>query len=287
LLIERTRKEQPDLVFFVETDFLMSDTIHALRETGAIVMIFHPDNPLLSPSVLPPHSSGRPEHIPAARASDCYFIWSKNLVTELGDWGVSPVRYLPFAWDPEAFPYVSPVESPKYPVVFIGNWDKKRERRLTHVAKNFDLKIWGTEYWKTRTKAGSPLKECWQGEPLFGKEAADVIANSKVCLNILRDQNLPGGTNMRTFEVPGAGGFLLSTWSEGADAIFPEGEAGAYFRSVNEMLDQIKYYLDRGQERQEIAQRAHAVAKKNTYTERVEKIIENQVCIKFERDITV
>ena len=41
---------------------------------------------------------------------------------------------------------------------------------------------------------------------------------------------------MRTFELPGAGGFLLATRTAGAAEIYPEGEAGAYFGSVGELL---------------------------------------------------
>lgn len=275
LFLNTARREQPDLAFILEGEYLMPETIRSLQHFCRCVVGFNADNPF------PGNPSSRPEHIPASKEMDGYFIWSRALKRRLTKQGVSDVRYLPFAWDPEVFPSRPINLEPEHDVVFIGNWCPKREEWLEPVAEHFDLRIWGA--WWDRSSWGSALRDSWREKQIHGKEASKVVANTKICLNVMRDHNLPDGTNMRTFEVPGAGGFLLSTWSEGADAIFPEGEAGAYFRSVDEMLDQIRYYLDRGQERQEIAQRAHAIAKKNTYTERVEKIIEDQVCTKFEK----
>jgi spore maturation protein CgeB len=182
------------------------------------------------------------------------------------------VTYLPFAWDPSVFERQERPNSWKHEISFVGNWDEKRERILNRVAEHFDLKVWGSEYWQTHTSPDSPVRACWQGGGLFGGEASKAIVESKVTLNILRDQNCPDGTNMRTFEIPGAGGFALATATMGAKEIFPEGEAGAYFNDTEDLLKKIDYYLDNAEERERIAATARNVVQKHTYEKRAKRI---------------
>lgn len=265
-LLALVRERRPDLFFTVNGDFLTPGAVRAIKEAGTPVFIFHADNPL------PPHRANRPETIPAALAADRYFIWSQTVAGRLDQLGVR-ARYLPFAWDPIVFPY-EPRCPMEHDVVFIGGWDPEREEILERVAAEFDLKIWGPPYWATRTKLGSRARDSWQGRAVRGPEAATIIARSKIALNILRDQNLPDGTNMRTFEVPGAGGFALATYTPGTDAIFPDRRSGAFFRTALDLLSQIERYLPDEETRVSMAQAAHgAVAREHRYVDRTRQIL--------------
>jgi glycosyltransferase involved in cell wall biosynthesis len=266
-LLDTARTVRPDLVFILEGRYVFPRTVRELQRVAGSVVFFNADSPFAD------NPNSRPEHPPAAREADRFFIWSRRLARRLEETGVSPVHYLPFGWDPKWFPPAEPSPDPEHEVVFVGNWDRYRERWLEPVARRFDLKIWGAPYWKTRPRSGSALPSCWQGGRLPGPEAAEVIANARVCLNVLREQNLPDGTNMRTFEVPGCGGFLLSTRTPGAEDIFPDGEAGAYFDDRDEMLDKIDDYLTHDDERRAIAAAAHDVVANHRYLHRARDII--------------
>jgi len=260
---------RPDLVLILNGDFVMPMTVRRLRTRGTRVFIFHADNPF------PPHSSSRPEHIPGALESDCYFIWSRALQARLQDSGVRRVEYLPFAWDPCVFPHVGLAGRPHHDVVFVGGWDTYREHQLTPIARKFDLSIWGPPYWGTRTAPNSPLRRSWQGSTATGLDASRILADSKIVINVLRAQNLPDGTVMRTFEVPGAGGFLISTRTQGAADIFPEECAGAYFDDVDECMEMIERFLADDRLRREIAGRAHSIVESDhTYVHRAGQILD-------------
>lgn len=260
---------RPDLVFLVNGAFVMPETVERISREGTPVAVFHPDAPVCG------NGNHRPEHIPAAREADACFVWSRTLRAQLEREGVENAYYLPFAWDPQVFPHVGAGEgAAESTVVFIGGWDRHREKWLEPVAERFDLRIWGPAYWSRRTRPGSPLRRCWQGSALRGRAAAKVLSNAAISLNILREQNLPDGTNMRTFEIPGAGGFQLATRTSGATKIFPEGEAGAYFGSVEEMLEKIDDYLERPAERQRMARCAHSTTEaEHRYLHRVDRIL--------------
>ncbi len=253
--------------------FISAETLENLRARGIRVACFYADNPF------PPHYGARPETLPAARASDVCLIWSERLVTKLREAGVPNPAFLPFAWDPEVFPYQNDRPQETWPgVLFLGGWDREREEFLDELAPYVPLRIYGPGYWKTRARRAGPARNCWQGTDLRLSEAARSIRESAISLNILRTQHIvdgePDGLIMRHFEVPGAGGFLLSTRSGGATTLFPEGETGEYFSDVKECLDKIREYLAAEPARRQIADRAHAiVAARHQYTDRAREII--------------
>ena len=267
---EKGKKSNVAFTFIIDVDFIFPETIKALRDVGAgPVFIFNSDSPLET------SRSSKPEHILAAEECDLYFSFSHSLSSKLRKHGVNNVKYVPFGWDPFLFPKLGPVRKNdiKHEVVFIGSWDKQREKWLTPVAKNFDLKIWGHSYWK-RAKKRSPVWRCWQGNTRLGRRAAKTIAESKVSINLLRQQNLPDGTNMRTFEIPGSGGFMASMNSSASKAIFPSSHAATYFACKEEMVSSIKYYLRNNHERRKIKENASRISKNETYEERALTIID-------------
>jgi spore maturation protein CgeB len=265
--LDTIRRSAPELVLVLNGNFLMPHTLRAVRAMGRRVVIFHADNPF------GPYACVRPEQLPVIPEVDGYLIWSRRLIERARAYGARRTGYLPFGWDPLIFPAGQLADRPDYDVVFVGNWDRHREDALTPVAQRFKLAIFGADYWSSRTSAFSPLRACWKG-PVIGAQCADIFRRAKVSLNILREQNLPDGTNMRTFEIPGSGGFSLSNRTSGAEEILPDGEAAAYFDSTSDCLAKIEHYLARDEERRRMAARGHEiVAGGYTYRHLAEKIL--------------
>lgn len=258
-LLATVQREKPDLLLAFRGDFLMPETARRVRATGCRLVVFNPD------SLFPPAPSARPEHLRAAREADVYLIWSVALAERLRELGVN-ARFFPFGWDPDFHP-CHPPDGPKtHAVVFIGNWDRRREAFLEKIAGAVELKIWGNQAWKTRTRQGSRLKTGWQGGPVVGTAFSEVVAQSALVLNVFREQHASGGVIMRSFEVPGAGGFLLSEANDEVRRSFPENETGAYFTDAPDCVKKIRYWLDHPTKRAALARRAHArVAEHFTY----------------------
>lgn len=249
-LLATVARERPALLLAFRGDFLLPETARRVRELGCSLVVFNPDSPFS------PAPSARPEHRPTAREADAYLIWSEALAERLRREGVN-ARFFPFGWDPAFHPHRPPDGPKTQAVAFIGNWDERREALLEAVAGHVDLKIWGNDGWKTRTRRGSPLNACWQGGPAVGAAFSEVVARSAVVLNLFRQQHAPGGVVMRTFEVPGAGGFLLSEANDEVRTLFPENETGAYFTDAADCLAKIRYWLAHPAERAALARRAH------------------------------
>lgn len=259
-------------ILSLSLQLILPETYRNLRRAGKTVAAFYPDNPF------PPHYAAQPEALPAARETNLCFIWSQRLAANLRNVGI-PGEYLPFAWDHEVFPYIGDQPQGTWPgVLFLGGWDREREAFLEEIAHAVPLRIYGPSYWGTRTKPFSKVRSCWQGTDLRMREAARVIRESAVCLNVLRTQHVidgsPDGTIMRHFEVPGAGGFLLSTRSGGAPEILPEGKAAEYFSDSKECIEKAKEFIADETRRRQIAERGHEiVTARHQYTNRARQIL--------------
>lgn len=272
-ILDFVTARKPDAVVFHNGDFVFPETIASLQAKGVRCVLYHADNPF------PPHYANRPETLPVARLMDKYYVWSEKLVLELKKNGVANADFMPFAWDDEVFPHEPVTQEIWQGVLFVGGWDEEREAFLDEIAKHVPLKIYGPDYWGERTRAGSRSKKCWMGSDLRGADAAKMIRESAVCLNILRNQHVikgePDGLIMRHFEVPGAGGFLLSTRSGGATRLFPEAESAEYFSGTQECLAKINKYLARPEERGKIVARAHeSIAASHTYVHRIAELLQ-------------
>jgi len=260
-------------VLVIKGDLITGSTLRRIRASGVRVACYFPDNPF------PPHPSSRPGSLPAARETDLYLVWSKRLAGKLKHAGVANPVFLPFAWDSEVFPYASPQPQGTWPgVLFFGGWDREREEFLEELACHLPLRIFGPDYWAKRTKARSRVRACFQGTGLQGAAAAKIIRESAITLNILRTQHIidgiPDGLIMRHFEVPGSGGFLLSTRGGGATDLFREGETGEYFTGMAECVEKAKKYIADKTARRILVEQAHTeVALRHQYTHRAREIL--------------
>jgi len=270
-IVDHVLRTGANVAVFHNGDFVFPETIENLKSAGIHCVLYHADNPL------PPHAN-RPETLAVARAMDTYLVWSEKLVIDLKNVGVRGARFMPFGWDEVVFPYEPPPREVWPGVLFVGGWDREREEFLSKVGERVPLKIYGPSYWGTRTRRGSVARQRWMGSDLRGAAAAKLIRESSVSLNVLRNQHViqgrPDGLIMRHFEVPGAGGYLLSTRSGGATRLFPEGETGEYFSDIRECLEKTEEALAKPGERAALAARAHqSVRADHTYVVRMAELV--------------
>ena len=83
------------------------------------------------------------------------------------------------------------------------------------------------------------------------------------------------GLPLRIFDIMGAGGFLLSNYQSEIPELFEIGKELAVYESQEDMLNQIAYYLEHDDIRQEIAKNGQEKVKNlYSYKTRLEKILE-------------
>jgi spore maturation protein CgeB len=79
----------------------------------------------------------------------------------------------------------------------------------------------------------------------------------------------------RTYEVPGAGGFLLTEHAPGIERAYREGSEIAVFRDDAELADKVRHYLAHPEERDAMAVAAHErTRREHTYERRMEEVLD-------------
>jgi spore maturation protein CgeB len=254
----------PDAALFLKGETVYASTVRRLREPlragaerGPLLLQWFPDGPFNTEA-----RNATPDSIASIPLFDIYYIYARSLLEPLRAAGARRAEYLPFCYDPDMLrppASVSEEERRRYAtdVVFAGTWEPMREWWLDRVA-DCGLSVWGNSW--ERAAAASPARGAWKGNAVYGEEISKLFAVSRIHLNFLREQNRDSN-NVRSFEIPGFGGFLLTQRSrEQAGELFREGEEIACFDTVEELREKIRYYASHEEERLAVAARGHARA---------------------------
>ncbi len=107
-----------------------------------------------------------------------------------------------------------------------------------------------------------------------GEAASYVYAGSKINLNISL-KGIEGGTPQRIMDVMGAGGFMLTNYCEETAELFQEDEEIVMFKTPEELVEKIDYYLKHDKEREAIAKAGQKkVLSCYTYEQKLAELLE-------------
>ena len=106
---------------------------------------------------------------------------------------------------------------------------------------------------------------------VIGDDMVTAINSYKIHLNY----NISNDINYRTFETCGCGTMLLTNYTPGLEKLFDIGKEIVVYKSIEDLDNKVKYYLENEDERKKIAKAGHERSKKDhTYFERAKKLIE-------------
>jgi spore maturation protein CgeB len=258
--------ERADLILLLKGQHVMPQTVERLR-TIAPVFNFYPDDPFSG------HFSARLTYGTASLvAYDVCLTFAHHLIPVYRRVGVRAAAYLPFAADPGLHRPPARSGMVDFDVVFVGNLDApERVHWLTAVA-DYRLGIFGE---KTRREVPrrSPLRRATFHPPVYGADLAEALSRGAISINILRDQNRLSH-NMRSYESPACGAFTLSQRSPELTKLFREGEEVVFFETIEELREQVAYWLARDADRMRIARAGLERARRETYAERARTVLE-------------
>lgn len=157
-----------------------------------------------------------------------------------------------------------------YDITYIGGLSphhSKGNKILDKVCKQIKVNIWGY--------GRHGVRSAW------GKKMYDIFSKSKIVIN--RHINISGvyANNMRMFESTGMGALLLTDAKKNMHEFFDVGKEVVTYKSVQDLINKIKYYLKNDKERIMIAKAGQKKTLKiHTYKNRMielDKILKKYV----------
>ena len=156
-------------------------------------------------------------------------------------------------------------------VALLGVSYKRRLRYLTAAAPH-GLHLFGRQ-WDDSSLSGELTEHSTGGPVPYGSDLSRLYRSSAINLNIL-DAMMVDSINLRSFDVMASGGFLLSEYRPEYERTFVLGEEMDCFRTPEELVEKIEYYLAHPEIRSEIAGRGQRkVLGEHTITQRMRDLL--------------
>jgi len=242
-------------------------TLEWIKSKGIQVLNYNPD----SPFIFSGRGSGNRNVTNSITLYDCYITYDKTINEELRNIAVKSA-IIPFGFDSSGFNYKDLEEKDEVlKLCFLGNADKFRIDFLVQIAqKGVKIDVYG-ENWS----------DCKLHEnistfgPKYGSEFWRILQKYALQINLLRPHNLHSH-NMRSFDIPGAGGIMLAPRTPDHQTYFTETTEVFLFSDINEALQHIQFILHLSfNERNKIRQYARLKAKSHhTYTHRTLQLVQ-------------
>jgi spore maturation protein CgeB len=165
----------------------------------------------------------------------------------------------------------------------------------------YDVSFVGSMYgyraeWIAALRASGIAVSCFghgtENGVVSAAEIPEIFRASRISLNFSGSGQNPGGVGRReqrqikarTFEVPGAGGFLLTEAAPELERYFAIGSEIVAFASPTELVERARYYLANPDERDAIARAGHArTIAEHSYEQRISQILEKLHPLQAER----
>ena len=188
------------------------------------------------------------------------------------------------AFDERVLKQIKPGKK-KYPVTFIGacrdTFYEKRCELFNALSKEINIDHWGPSSYGSLNYKG----QAW------GIDMFSLLSQSEITLNCHVDAAKNFAANMRLYEATGCGTLLITDHKDNLDEIFKIGREVISYRSPEECIEIIKFYLNHPEERNKIAEAGQKrTLKEHTYENRMKstaEILERHLRYKSEKKFNV
>ena len=185
-----------------------------------------------------------------------------------------PCEYQRMAFEPKILEKLGSRET-EYEAVFVGGISPAHPERielLEKVAASHPIEFWG--YGVSELEADSPLRSAYRGKA-WALDMYRILYSSRLALNHHITTAERYANNMRLYEATGVGTLLITDYKDNLGQLFEIGKEIVAYRSPEECLDLISYYLDHEQECKAIAKAGQErTLNEHTYSQRMRELLD-------------
>jgi spore maturation protein CgeB len=182
-------------------------------------------------------------------------------------------EYFNLGFEPRLLDYLKKEES-QYQAVFIGGLTAEHRDRidlLSQVASAQSIDLWG--YGIETLGPELSLHASYHGQA-WGLDMYNILYNAKIALNNHINIADRFANNMRLYETTGVGTLLITDYKENLPSLFEPGSEVIAYRSAEECVELVSYYLDHEEERQAIARAGQRrTLREHSYLQRMQELV--------------
>jgi hypothetical protein len=165
-------------------------------------------------------------------------------------------------------------EEPQYQTVFVGGLTAEHTERiqlLSQVNTAQPIDLWG--YGIDTLEPKLPLHASYHGQA-WGLNMYNILYNSNIVLNNHINIADRFANNMRLYEATGVGTLLITDYKDNLHTLFEPGSEVIAYRSAEECVELVTYYLDHEKERQAIARAGQQrTLREHSYLKRMQELV--------------
>jgi spore maturation protein CgeB len=288
MLLDRVEQESPDLVFFVLfTDEIAQSTIDRItRRKGTATVNWFCDDHWRFDSF--------------SRYYAPSFQWvvttDSRAMSRYKDIGCEHV--IKSQWGFNSYAVLPQSSAEEFDVTFIGQVHSRRRQIIDRLrTAGIDVRCWGRG-WPNGRLAQEELHRMFRRSRInLNFTESSIVSGVKPLAKIVASRRADGSIHLnsprraldqirsiattrcpqikgRNFEIPGAGGFLLTAEADNLDEYFvPEKEIGV-FSSFADLVEKIHYYLTHPEERERVRAAGHErTIREHSYERRLSEIL--------------
>lgn len=217
----------------------------------------------------------KPDFVFTISQSSVEYYKAKGIRAGYMDFGYHPSIYYPTEPNPKYHCAIAVVAN-AYPHLLDNHPEHFRRISLeTLIApllkENIRIDFWGRDWDKMRPYFGVDIPKEWIHGYMPYKSANDVYNSADIIIGL---QNYTSQVTQRTYEILGAGGFLVTQNTPGVNSLFRAGQDLITIDSPNEIVEVIRYYLVHPEQRMAIKKQEGLAIRQHSYTQRAKEMIE-------------
>jgi spore maturation protein CgeB len=251
-LLATVEKERPDVMLTVQMHYeLWLETLQTIQARGDVATIsWTTDDSWKYREVS--RFIGNSYHAMTTTYADCLSQYHQD--------GIKQVLLTQWAVSSDVLQAPLPAHACRYQVSFVGAAHGDRIQKIAKLAE------YGIEV--------SCFGYGWSNGSVDATDIPNIIRESVISLNFANAFKGANQIKARTFEVPGAGGFLLTENARGLERSYLPNREIAVFDSIENLAHQIKHFRSHPEERDRIAQAGFLRTKQeHTYDLRMQEVV--------------
>lgn len=233
-LVQEAESKKPDVVWVFKGLEVFPSTLRLFKRWKIKLVNYNPDHPFefFSPG------SGNRNVLDNNGLYDLHFTYINSLIEKIGRIFDVPAVHLPFGYELSEESYARIKDGEEYPnACFVGNPDKERAHLVNLLLKaNIPVDVYGNN-WQKFLKSKPLNLQIFPA--VYGDDFWSVIRRYRVQLNAFRLHNI-GSHNMRSFEIPAAGGIMLAPSSAEHKEFFENEKEAFFFSDFDEAVSLCK-----------------------------------------------